>query len=645
MMKETKEFATESKELLNLMINSIYTNKDIFLRELISNASDAIDKYRFMALKGEANYPQIEHAITLVIDKKARSLSISDNGIGMDKKEVISDLGTIAKSGTKDFASKFKEAKEKQDLAIIGQFGVGFYSAFMVADKVSVLTKKPGEKSAYLFTSDGVKDYTVEEAEKASNGTTVTLYFKANEPDGTNYDNYLESYTLEELVKKYSDYIRYPIKMDVTESQPDLDKDGKPIEGKYHDVIVNKTLNSMVPLWKKNPKEVTPEMLNDFYKSKFDDYEEPLFAIPLHIEGNVFYDAILYIPSHAPYNLYSENYEKGLDLYSKGIFIQEKCKALVPDYLKFVKGLVDSDDFSLNISREMLQKSPMLEKIADSLEKKVIATLKETMEKDNAKYQKFFTLYGDHLKFGIYSSYGAKKDLLEDLLVYPSLQNETPISFKQYKEKMAKDQKAIYYASGKSLEAIKLLPQLEKYKKEQIDVLYFASDVDEFAVMMLQDYDKIPFKNIAEETKDSLTKEEQDKIDALKHDHQRALDDIKEALKGKVDDVSFSSKLVDSPVCIATKEGLSLNMENVLNEQQEKTKAEGEKPQAVKVLEINPDHDLWKAIAGVGDDDAKVKKYASLLYDEAMMLEGYEVKDKPAFVKNLNDLMLEALKK
>ena len=643
-MKERKEFATESKELLQLMINSIYTNKDIFLRELISNASDAIDKYRYISLSGDKNYPTIDHAINLKVNKAERSLTIEDNGIGMDKDELIQDLGTIAKSGSKDFAQKFKDAKEKQDMAIIGQFGVGFYSAFMVADHVSVLTKKPGASSAYLFTSDGVKDYTVEEAKKDTNGTAITIYFKKNAED-EDYDQYLESYTIENLVKKYSDYIRYPIKMDVTTSKPKLDKDGKPIEGKYDDVIENKTLNSMVPLWKKNPKEVTPEMLNEFYKSKFDDFEDPLFAIPLHIEGTIFYDALLYIPSHAPYNLYSQDYEKGLDLYSKGIFIQEKCKPLIPDYLKFVKGLVDSDDFSLNISREMLQKSPMLEKIADSIEKKIVATLKETLEKDPEKYQKFFQVYGDHLKFGIYQSYGTKKDLLEDLLIYPSLKNEKPISFKQYQSAMAKDQKAIYYASGKSLEAIKLLPQLEKYKKEGIDVLFFASDVDEFAVMMLQDYQKLPFKNIAEEDKEALSKEETDKLNDLTTAHKRALDDIKDALTGKVDEVSFSTSLVDSPVCIQTKEGLSLNMENVLEEQGDKTKTNTEKPQAVKVLAINPDHDLWKAIASVESDDAKVKKYAALLYDEAMMLEGYEVKDKTAFVKNLNELMLESLKK
>lgn len=644
-MKETKEFETESKELLNLMINSIYTNKDIFLREIISNASDAIDKYRYLSLNGNEKYPQIDHQIDIIIDKKARSLTIKDNGVGMDKKELVSNLGTIAKSGSKDFAKKFKEAKEKQDMNIIGQFGVGFYSAFMVADKVSVLTKKPDSENAYLFSSDGVKDYTIEDAKKDGCGTEVTVYLKKNVKDGPDYDQYLDTYTIENLVKKYSDYIRYPIKMDVSTSKPKLDKDGKAIEGQYDEVIENKTLNSMVPLWKKNPKEVTEKELNEFYKSKFDDFEDPLFAIPLHIEGNVFYDALLYIPSHAPYNLYSENYEKGLDLYSKGIFIKEKCKELIPDYLKFVKGLVDSDDFSLNISREMLQNSPLLEKIEGSIENKIVATLKDSEEKDNEKYQKFFKIYGDHIKFGIYQTYGAKKELLQDLLMFPSLNNETPISLKAYKEKMGKDQKSIFYASGKSIESIEMLPQLEKYKKDGTDVLFFSNDIDEFCVMMMADYDKTPFKNISQDSKESLSKEEETKINDLTTKNKRILDDIKEALNGKVDEVGFSSKLVDSPVCIATKEGLSLNMEHVLTEQEERTKASGEEPKATKVLKINPDHDLWKAISAVGDDDAKVKKYGSLLYDEAMMLEGFEVKDKVSFVKNLNDLMLEALKK
>jgi molecular chaperone HtpG len=643
-MKETKEFETESKELLNLMINSIYTNKDIFLRELISNASDAIDKYRFISLKGNAAYPNIEHHIDLVIDKKNRTISISDDGIGMNKKELESNLGTIAKSGSKDFVSKYKDAKEKGDMNIIGQFGVGFYSAFMVADKVSVLTKKPEDKVGYLFESDGVETYSIDEAPNAKNGTSITLSLKKSEKDGFNYDKYLETYTIEDLVKKYSDYIRYPIKMDVQTSKQKVDQDGKPIEGKYDDVIENKTLNSMVPLWKKNPKDVTTKDLNEFYKSKFGDYEDPMFALPLHIEGTIFYDAILYVPAHAPYNLYSENYEKGLDLYSKNIFIEEKCKELVPDYLKFLRGLVDSDDFNLNISRETLQNSPYLEKIAASLENKFIALLKETKEKDFKKYQDFFKVYGDHLKFGIYSTYGEKKELLQDLLIFPSLNSETPISFKDYKDKMAKDQKNIYYASGKTIEAIKMLPQLEKYKKDGIDVLLFTNDIDEFAIMMLQDYEKIPFKNISSDSKDSLSKDEETKLNDLTTSNKRVLDDIKEALKGKVDEVSFSSKLVDSPVCMSTKEGLSLNMEDVLDKQVTAKNDPNQAPKASKVLEINPNHDLFKAIASVGADDEKVKKYGALLYDEAMMLEGFEVADKASFVKNLNDLMLDSLK-
>src|SRR5574344_1831788 len=643
-MKETKEFATESKELLQLMINSIYTNKDIFLRELISNASDAIDKYRYISLSGDANYPTIDHAINLKINKADRSLSIEDNGIGMSKAELVQDLGTIAKSGSKDFAKKFKDAKEKQDMAIIGQFGVGCYRAFMLADKVTVLTKKPGEKNAYLFTSDRVKYYTVEDATKEGNGTIITIYFKKN-ADDEDYDQYLESYTIENLVKKYSDYIRYPIKMDVTTSKPVLDKDGKPVEGKYEGVIENKTLNSMVPLWKKNPKEVTPEMLNEFYKSKFSDPEDPLLALPLHIEGTLFYDALIYIPAHAPYNLYSENYEKGLDLYSKGIFIKEKCKELVPDYLKFIKGVVDSEDFDLNISREMLQNSPVLRRINDNIEKKVIEKLKDIESTDFNKYVNFYKNFGDHIKFGIYSSYGQKKDLLVDLLVFHSLNSKDDefITLKQYKDKMVKDQKNIYYVSGKSLDAIKLLPQLEKYRKQGIDVLFLTENIDEFALTMMKDYAKVEFKNITNESSESMSTEEKDKITTLEATNKRIIDDLTESLKGKVDKVTFSTKLVDSPVCITTKDNYSLNMEETLkNDPSNKNNPDMYK--ATKVLEINPEHELFKAISTLTNDD-DIKKYGSILYDEAMLLEGLDVQAKAGFVKNLNELMLKNIKK
>ena len=546
-MKETKQFQTESKELLNLMINSIYSNNEIFLRELISNASDAIDKYRFEALSSEGKIPLKDFVINLKVDKKKRTLTITDNGIGMSKDDLINNLGTIAKSGSKDFASKLKEAKEKQDLNIIGQFGVGFYSAFMVASSIEVKTKKINDQG-YLFTSDGVDSYTVEEVDKEDTGTEITIYLKKSTKE-VNYDSYLEEYNIKHLVKKYSDYIRYPIQMLCKKSEQVLDKDGKPIEGKYEDKEVLETLNSMIPLWKKNKNEVTDDDLNEFYKSKFQDYENPLTSLFVRVDGKITYDALLFIPSHVPYNLYSDSYEKGLQLYSKGIFIKDKCAELIPDYLKFVKGLVDSADFSLNISREMLQQSPIMQKISENVEKKIIDKLKDLKKTDFDKYVTFWKAFGEHIKYGIYSTYGAKKDLLQDILVFHSLNNEDKyISLSEYKEKMNKDQKYIYFASGENLDAIKLLPQIEKYRKNNIDVLLLDQKIDEFCIMMLREYDKTEFKSISDESANELSKEEQQRIDDITTDNKRLLDTLKEALNGKVNDVVVSSKLVDAPV-------------------------------------------------------------------------------------------------
>lgn len=637
-MKENKAYQTESKELLNLMINSIYTNKEIFLRELISNASDAIDKEKYLILTSDGKKTGRDFFIRLSADKKARTLTISDNGVGMDHDEVVNNLGTIAKSGSKEFMAKIHEAKDKGDVNIIGQFGVGFYSAFMVASSVSVLTKKDDGK-AYLFTSDGKEGYTIEESAKDEPGTEITLTIKKS-TDDEDYDSYLEDYSLENLVKKYSDYIRYPIKMVMTESEPDLDKDGKPVEGKYHDVKVDKTLNSMVPLWKKNEKDIKPEEINAFYKSKFGDYEDPLDYLFLKVDGVISYESILFIPSYLPPNYYSDSYDAGLQLYAKGVFIKDKCQELVPPYLKFLKGLVDSDDFALNISREMLQSSPTMRRINDNLEKKFIAHLKDMKDKDPEKYLKFYKIFGEQLKYGIYSSYGGKKDLLVDTLMFHSLNGDKMISLKEYKDAMKKDQKSIYYASGDNLETIKMLPEMEKHKKDGTDVLLFDQRIDEFAIMMLGDYDKVKFLNVSEDNKDEQTKEEKDKLDALTSSNKRVIDDIKEALGDKVDEVSFSTKLVDSPVCISTKQGLSLGMEKTLQEQPNAS----EEAKARKVLEINPDHDLYKSISALGDD-AKIKEYGSLLYDEAMLLEGYDITDKKGFVGRLNSLMAEALKK
>ena len=639
-MKEVKQFQTESKELLNLMINSIYSNSEVFLRELLSNASDAIDKYKYLSLSSNGKMPILEGDIHISVDKKAKTITISDNGVGMSKDDLINNLGTIAKSGSKDFMSKIKEAKEKKDLNIIGQFGVGFYSAFIVANKVEVETKA-FDQPGYRFVSEGEDSYSIEEIDKDTQGTSITLFLKKN-VDDVKYDEFLEEWKVKSLVKKYSDYIRYPIKMMVSKSRPVLDKDGKEIEGKREEYFEEETLNSMIPLWKKNKSEVKDDELNDFYKSKFNDYEDPLVSLFVNVDGKITYDALLYIPSHAPYDLYSDSYDKGLQLYSKGVFIKDKCKELVPDYLKFVKGLVDSPSFSLNISREMLQQSPYLSKISENVEKKIVDKLKAIKNTDFDKYVKFWNAFGEHIKFGIYSSYGTKKELLEDTLIYHSLLNEDKfISLKEYKEKMGKDQKYIYYVSGESLDAIKMLPQIEKYKKDGIDVLLLNQKIDEFAIMMMREYDKTEFKSISDESANELSEEEKKKIDDTTADSKRLLDTLKEALKDEVDDVVISSKLVDSPVCISTKDGMSLEMEKTLNEQ---PGSDGE-AKSVKVLELNPEHDLFKSFVSIQTDDELVKKYASILLDEAMLLEGRDVKDRASFVKKMNELLVIALKK
>ena len=639
-MKEIKKFETESKELLNLMINSIYSNNEIFLRELISNASDAIDKYKYLSLTSKGKVPLLDHDIHIALDKKKRTITISDNGIGMSKEDLVNNLGTIARSGSKDFMSKVKEAKEKGDLDIIGQFGVGFYSAFMVASKIDVLTKTY-DGQAYLFSSEGEDSYSIEETNKEEVGTTITLYLKKSSKE-VDYDKYLEEYQIKDLVKRYSDYIRYPIKMMCTTHKPKLDKDGNEIKGETEEVKEEQTLNSMVPLWKKNKKDVTDEELNKFYKDKFMDYEDPAISLFVSVDGKITYNSLLFIPSHVPYNLYSENYEKGLQLYSKGVFIKDRAPELIPDYLKFVKGLVDSPDLNLNISREILQHSPIMEKIAENVEKKVIDKLKEVLKEDKEKYVKFWKNFGEHIKYGIYSTYGGKKELLQDVLVFHSLNNNDEyVTLKEYKDKMSKDQKAIYFVSGENLDAIKLLPQIERYKKLGYDVLLLDQKIDEFCIMMMHDYDKTEFKSITDDATNEISKEEQEKIDNVTADSKRLLDNLKEGLKDEIDDVVISSKLVDSPLCLSTKDGLSLEMEKTLNEQP----GNEEKVKAKKVLEINPEHDLFKAFAAIQDQDDLVKEYASVLYDEAMLLEGREITNKKEFVRKLNELMIKAFSK
>ena len=637
-MAETREFQAESKELLQLMINSIYSNKEIFLRELISNASDAIDKYKYLELTSEGKVPGKNYEIWVEPNKKDRTLTITDNGIGMSKEELIQNLGTIAHSGSKEFLNKIKEAKEKNDLDIIGQFGVGFYSAFMVADNIEVHTKSVNENSGYVFTSNGESTYSIDEEDIKDSGTRIVLHLRKNEED-ENYDKYLENYEIESLVKRYSDFVRYPIKMKVVEKVSKENKDDKDFtDGEEQTVI--KTLNSMIPLWKKNKSEVTEEDLNSFYKANFNDFDDPLLSINLNVEGMVSFNSLVFVPSHIPYDLYSQNYEKGLKLYIKGIFIKEKAKELVPDYLKFIKGLVDTNDLTLNISREMLQEDPRLKKISETIENKVISNLKDLKNSDYDKYLKFYKLYGDHLMYGIYSSYGFKKNLLADLLVFKSLNNEKEIDLKSYKENMKEGQKYIYFASGKSIESIQLLPEIEKFKKDGIDVLFLTKDIDEFAFTMMNEYEKVEFRNISAHDKESLSDDEKSKLEVLEAENKELLDNIKDSLGAKVDKVSLSTKLVDSPVCISTQNGLSLSMEQTINQV-----PGDEKAKASKVLEVNPNHELFKAISEFKGDKELIKKYSDVLYDEAMLLEGFEIEDKATFIKNLNELMLKSLKK
>ena len=638
-MAETREFQAESKELLQLMINSIYSNKEIFLRELISNASDAIDKYKYLELTSNGKIPSKNYEIWISKDKNARTLTISDNGIGMTKDELIKNLGTIAHSGSKDFVSKIKEAKEKKDLDIIGQFGVGFYSAFMVADSIEVHTKSINDDQGYVFTSDGKSSYTIDEEDIKDSGTKIVLHIRKSGED-ENLDTYFEDYQIESLVKKYSDFVRYPIKMVEIHKEPAKDENGKEIEGKFEEKEEVKTLNSMIPLWKKNKKDVSEDDLNSFYKSNFMDFEDPLLSININVEGIVNFNSLVFIPSHIPYDLYSQNYEKGLKLYIKGIYIKEKAKELVPDYLKFIKGLVDTNDLSLNISREMLQEDSRLKKISETIENKVISNLKDLKTNDYEKYLKFYKLYGDHLMYGIYSSYGFKKNLLADLLVFKSLNSDKEIDLKTYKDNMKKDQKVIYYATGKSIEAIKMLPEIEKFKKDGVDVLFLTREIDEFSISMMNEYEKINFQNISSHDNDSLSEEEKSKLNVVEAENKELLDNIKECLGDKVDKVSLSTKLVDSPVCISTQNGLSLNMEKTINEI-----PNDEKAKASKVLEINPNHELFKAMAEHKGDKELISKYSSVLYDEAMLLEGFDVEDKATFIKNLNELMLKSLSK
>lgn len=626
-MVETKEFKTETKKLLDMMIHSIYTHKEIFLRELISNASDAIDKRKFLSLTDES-IPQVDYEILVEADKASRTLTISDNGIGMSKEELEENLGTIAKSGSKEFLEKIGDAANTSD--IIGQFGVGFYSAFMVANKVEVISHKVNSDSTYKFSSDGLDSYTISSTDDLIDGTKIVLYLRDNTED-ENYDDFLDEYTIKDLIRKYSDYIRYPIKTWVTKY--DKPEEGK--EDKESTHLELETVNSMIPLWKKNRKDVKDEELNNFYKQKFLDYQDPLTSIFVSVEGLLTYNALLFIPRKPLFNVYNDKDERGLQLYTKGVFILDKCKDLIPDYLYFVKGLVDSADLPLNISRELLQEDRQIKKIASNVEKKVLAELAKMLKNDRDKYLEFFKDYGRALKYGLYENYGARKESLQDLIVLYSLNEDKYITLKEYKDKMVEGQKNIYYVALKTKEQALALPQMALIKQKGYDCLLLADDVDEFMLQVMKDYDKVEFKSITQGDLDLLTEEENKNIANQTEENKDLLQALKDDLKDDVADVVLSKRLVDNAVCLTSKGALSIEMEKVLKAQDSQAKAE-------KVLEINPNHKVFVKLKEIyATDKEKLKEYALFLLDNALIIEGLEPKDPINFSNKVIELFLK----
>ena len=548
---------------------------------------------------------------------------------------MVNNVGTIAKSGSKEFIKQLSEEQNKGEVDIIGQFGVGFYSAFMVSDKVVVETRNALSEKGYRFTSDGLEEYSIEQIEKPLIGTKIIVYLRDNSED-ENYDKYLEEYEIKRLVRKYSDYIRYPIRMNITNSEPILDSEGKPT-GNYSEVTELQTLNSMIPIWKKNKSEVSEEELNEFYKSKFNDYEDPIINVFTSVEGNVTYNAICYIPSHAPYDLYSYTYEKGLQLYTKGVFILDKCKELIPNYLRFVKGLVDSADLSLNISREMLQHDRQLTKIASNLEKKILAELTKTLRNDREKYEKFYNVFGLNIKYGLYEDYGMRKDSLKDLVILASANNDKLITLAEYVEQMKDGQEYIYYASGKTKESILAQPQMDTIKNKGYDVLVLTDDIDEFMLTILAEYEGKKFKSINSGDLDLLTEDEKKVIDELKEEKKPLLQTLKEALDGEVKEVVLSKRLTTSAVCLVSGDGVSFEMERVMNKMPNDYNVKAD-----KILEINPHHEIFKAIETLynsGSED--VGKYAKLLYSQALLIEGIMLENPVEFSNLMCELMIK----
>ena len=620
-----KEFKAESKKLLSMMINSIYTNKEIAFRELISNASDAIDKLVYLsATNGELKADTNDLKILIELDKENRTIKITDNGIGMTDMELESNLGTIAKSGSELFK---EENSDKKNLEIIGQFGVGFYSSFMISKRVSVLSRKAGVSEAYLWESDGTDGFTITKSEMPNNGTVVTLYLKDNTEDN-NYDEYLEDFTISRIVKKYSDYIKYPIQMEVeTEKEDETDK------SKKVKVKELKTLNSMVPIWKKNKKDVKEEEYNDFYADKFYDYEKPLKVIKSEVEGLTSYSSLLFIPSHAPYNYYTKDYEKGLMLYSKGVMIMDKCSDLLPDYFSFVKGIVDSEDISLNISRETMQSDKQIKVIARSFETKIKKELVDMLKNERDNYIKFYEAFGEQLKYGIYSSYGMNKEVLQDLLLFYSSRKEKLITLDEYLEDMSDD--TIYYASGETIDKIKMLPNVINALNSNKNVLFLTNYLDEFVIKVLGTYKDKKFMNVLSSEFDLSTEEEKENLKKVNEDNKSMLDKMTSILNNQVKNVRFTNKLKDHAVCLTSEGDVSLEMEKVLN-----AMPNGESVKANKILEINENSKIADKLKELyASNSEELEKYTKILYNQARLIEGLSVENPTELTSLICEIM------
>ena len=625
-----QQFKAESKRLLDLMIHSIYTNKEIFLRELISNASDALDKRYYLSLTDEnQRVDKNELKIRIDLDKENRTITLTDSGIGMTQEELESNLGTIAHSGSLEFKQKLEEGTS--DVDIIGQFGVGFYSAFMVAQRIIVETRSAQSEQAYSWISNGEDGYTIAPIMKEDVGTKIILELKPESEDDK-VDEYLDEYTIKNLIRKYSDYVRWPIEMEVETT--------KTVEGKDEPETVKEiqTLNSMVPLWKRNKSEIKEEEYNEFYKNKFMDWENPAKVMHYSVEGTTSYNALLFIPAKTPYNFYSADYEPGLQLYCKGVFIMDKAKDLVPDYFRFVRGLVDSDDLNLNISREILQQDRQMKTLAKSIEKKIKNTLEDMLKNDREKYEEFFKNFGLSLKFGVYQDYGMHKDQLQDLLLFKSTNNDEYTTLDEYVSRMKEGQDQIYFASGESIELIKKLPQMEKLQDKGYEVLYFTDDVDEFAANIMMEYKEKKFKSINQGDLDLDDEEEKKAKEEKTQENKSMLDKMKDALGDKVKEVRLSSRLKSHPVCLVSDEGLSMEMEKVLNQMPNQNEVK-----AGKILEINPDHDIFTTLQKIYDKHPELMdEYTDLLYTQAMLIEGYKIDDPIAYANQVCDLMIRA---